>query len=375
MSTDQPLGDRTGMCYSSTVVTKGRAIGIVVETGMNTEVGKIAKNIQTADKSNSTRLQKTLNKMYLLLVATSVACAFIVLAANKFVVNHDLGLYAVTTALSILPAGLTTMLTLSLVLGGQEMLKHHAIVRKLKCLETLGSITHIFSDKTGTLTQAEMTVVRLWLPFTGYFYVTANGMSPTGEVYLTSDFLEDRPIESHNSNKIDKHNISDDLRQLIYCCALCNTSTIHQSNSTDKENPESWLTSGTPTEIALQVLAHKFQLGNSTLSEDGWELLHLFEFDSTIKRMSALYQSPSGNYRILYTKGAPERVIALCNLDDINQEKVSEHVKALADKGLRVIALAFKYVKNSYDGLDLNDCRTNMESNLTFIGLTGIYDP
>ncbi|KAG2171934.1 hypothetical protein INT43_001410 [Umbelopsis isabellina] len=371
---DQPLGDRTGMGYSSTIITKGRARGIVVATGMNTEIGKIAKSIEQSDQGDRTRLQKTLNKMYIVLLATAVLCVIIVLAANKFVVDHDLGMYAITAALSVLPAGLTTVLTLSLVLGGQEMTRHRAIVRKLKCLETLGSITHIFSDKTGTLTQAKMAVVRFWLPSTGYYFVSAKGLAPTGDVYATTDYLEDRPVESKHASKIDKDNISEELRELLHCSALCNMSSIYQDIEMDKEDPDSWIASGAPTEVALQVLAHKFHLGNPTLLANGWKLIYEYQFDSTIKRMSTLYQKPNSNHFTLYTKGAAERVITLCGMDQDKQNQILEHVNALATKGLRVMALAYKNV-DKLDEAELDDSRDIMESNLTFIGLTGIYDP
>jgi magnesium-transporting ATPase (P-type) len=260
------------------------------------------------------------------------------------------------------------------VLGGQEMTRHRAIVRKLKCLETLGSITHIFSDKTGTLTQAKMAVVRFWLPSTGYYFVSAKGLAPKGDVYATTDFLEDRPVESNHSTKIDKDEISDELRELVQCSALCNMSSIHQNTEMDKDDPDSWIASGAPTEVALQVLAHKFNLGSPALLANGWRLIYEYQFDSTIKRMSTLYQYPGTQRFTLYTKGAAERVVTLCNMDEEKQTEILDHVHALATKGLRVMALAYKKV-DKLDESELEDCRDDMESNLTFIGLTGIYDP
>ncbi|KAI9301218.1 E1-E2 ATPase-domain-containing protein, partial [Cunninghamella echinulata] len=151
---DEPLGDRINMGYSSTVVSKGRGRGIVTGTSMNTEIGKVALKIDEAGEGDMTRLQKSLNKMYVVLMMASVLCVVIVLASVKFQPNFDTGMYAMTAALSVLPAGLTTVMTITLVMGGKEMTVQKAVVRKLKCLETLGSVTNIFSDKTGTLTMA-----------------------------------------------------------------------------------------------------------------------------------------------------------------------------------------------------------------------------
>jgi len=373
----QPLGDRIGMGYSSTIVTKGRARGIVVAIGMNTEIGKIAKTIEESGSGDTTRLQRSLNKMYIVLLVAAAIAAIIVLASNKFVVDHDLAMYAITAALSVLPAGLTTVLTLSLVLGGQEMTKQRAIVRKLKCLETLGSVTHIFSDKTGTLTQAKMAVVRFWLPTTGYYFVSAKGLAPEGDVYSTTTFLEDQPTESPNCVKIDKRNISSDLEQLLKCSALCNMSSIHQEPEKNKDDVDSWVSSGVPTEVALQVFAHKFDMGNPKLLQNGWKLLYEYQFDSTIKRMSTLYEDINSKCHVLYTKGAAERIVTLCNMEEDMKTQVLDRVHALATKGLRVMALAYKDVKLYDDSVQVihQYSRDDMEKNLTFIGLCGIYDP
>jgi len=365
------------MGYSSTIVTKGRANGIVVATGMNTEIGKIAKTIEGSGSGDTTRLQRSLNKMYIVLLIAAAIAAIIVLASNKFVVDYDLALYAITAALSLLPAGLTTVLTLSLVLGGQAMTKQRAIVRKLKCLETLGSVTHIFSDKTGTLTQAKMAVVRFWLPATGYYFVTAKGIVPEGDVYATTTHLDDQPASSPNSTKLDKSNISEDFEQLVKCSALCNMSSIHQEETEKEKDSDTWVASGAPTEVALQVFAYKFNMGSPQLELMGWKLIHEYQFDSTIKRMSTLYEDTSSKQHIVYTKGAAERIITLCNLDLSTQTEILNHVDALATKGLRVMAMAYKRInmdQHTIDNINLYS-RDDMEKDLDFIGLTGIYDP
>lgn len=190
------------MLYSSTIISKGRGQAIVTATGMKTEIGKVASKLNEADQGERTRLQKSMSKMYVVLLITAVVSAIIVLASVKFKANYDIAMYAITVALSVLPAGLTTVMTVTLVLGGKEMTRHRAIVRKLKCLETLGSVTAIFSDKTGTLTMAKMVVVWFWTPKEGYFYVTPNGLAPEGDIYRTFDELNDNPLKSEKSQLI-----------------------------------------------------------------------------------------------------------------------------------------------------------------------------
>ncbi|RCH93130.1 hypothetical protein CU098_004932 [Rhizopus stolonifer] len=384
---DEPLGDRTNMLYSSTIISKGRGRAIVTATGMHTEIGKVASKLNDASDSDRTRLQKSLDKMYIVLLIASVICVIVVLASVKFKANYDVGMYAMTAALSVLPAGLTTVMTVTLVLGGKEMTRQKAIVRKLKCLETLGSVTNIFSDKTGTLTMAKMVVVRFWTPLEGFFYVESNGLAPTGDAYLTRDKLYDKITEDSEAKLVDKSKLSPDIANLVRCAALCNMSSIYPKNnqtSSDKQGPidnedtdsDDWISSGAPTEVALQVFAHKFNMGKPELTADGWELLAEYQFDSTIKRMTTIWLDRNSDTIYAFTKGAAERVIQLCsNLSsDSDRQPILKNVDTLAAKGLRVMAMSFKKLDMTEKEVQ-NYSRDEIESNLTFLGLTGIYDP
>ncbi|KAF7731875.1 hypothetical protein EC973_007706 [Apophysomyces ossiformis] len=389
---DEPLGDRINMIYSSTIVSKGRGKAIVTATGMHTEIGRVAAKLNDAGDNDRTRLQKSLNKMYIALLVAAVLCVIIVLASVKFQPNPDVGMYAMTAALSVLPAGLTTVMTVTLVLGGKEMTHQKAIVRKLKCLETLGSVTNIFSDKTGTLTMAKMVVVRFWTPKEGYFYVTPNGLAPKGEAYRTTD------QETASGDQVDKGDLSADLTQLIRCSALCNMSSIHPRSKDDKEKSalsssssvtlpvetdktesDDWIASGAPTEVALQVFAHKFGMGKPQLLSSGWEHLAEYQFDSTIKRMSTICVDNTHSTAMVFTKGAAERILPLChNLrTESETESVLDIVHRLASKGLRVMALACRPLDEkelaAANAQQLK--REEVECNLEFLGLTGIYDP
>ncbi|KAG2223513.1 hypothetical protein INT45_000833 [Circinella minor] len=411
---DEPLGDRINMLYSSTITAKGRGKSIVTATGLYTEIGKVAVKLEETE-SDTTRLQKTLNKMYLGLTGVAVILAIIVMASVKFQLNMDIGMYTIVAALSVLPAGLTTVMTLTLVMGGKEMADQKALVRKLKVLETLGSVTNIFSDKTGTLTMAKMVVVRFWTPQEGFFHCSSNGLAPQGDIYSIDDPMISDEVAIATSSPMDKTSLSQDLLQLIRCSALCNISSIHRSESdTDSSSDDNkiqgkdeknkttvdhdsgtqedekeketgsddWVASGAPTEVALQVFAHKFTMGKPELESLGWKQLAEYQFDSSIKRMSTLYRDGKSNQVFLFTKGAAERVLPLCdNVVGQEQEKnIMDKVEQLAAKGLRVIALAVRKIDNKYlDSLNNDEKeppkREDMECHLEFLGLTGIYDP
>ncbi|KAI9274614.1 hypothetical protein BDA99DRAFT_244022 [Phascolomyces articulosus] len=404
---EQPLGDRINMIYSSTITTKGRGKAIVTSIGMDTEIGKVAAKINDAGEGDRTRLQKSLNRMYIGLTVLAGVLAFIVCASVKFKVQNDIGMYAMTAALSVLPAGLTTVMTVTLVMGGKEMTHQKAVVRKLKCLETLGSVTNVFSDKTGTLTLAKMVVIQFWTPRDGLFHVHSNGLAPKGDVYRMHDSSDIEAV-LREENKVDKSDVTPSIRDLVYCSALCNVSSVHQRQKDDEkikqgglknkkeddndEEEEEWVPNGAPTEVALQVFAHKFGMGQPDLHTSGWTQLAEYQFDSTIKRMSTLYFNQQKNEWMVFTKGAAERILPLChNIKD--SQSIMEKVDQLASKGLRVIALAKRHVdytnvatadqdkitkKNDLE--EKEDWiqrlkREDVECELEFLGLTGIYDP
>ncbi|EPB85791.1 hypothetical protein HMPREF1544_07460 [Mucor circinelloides 1006PhL] len=411
---DEPLGDRINMIYSSTIISKGRGQAIVTGIGMKTEIGKVASQLSEASSDGDrTRIQKSMNHMYIGLLCVAVLSVIIVFASVKFQnIDRDIVMYAITCALSVLPAGLTTVMTVTLVLGGKEMTKQRAIVRKLKVLETLGSVTHIFSDKTGTLTMAKMVVVRFWTPNEGYFYVTPNGLAPQGDIYQTFDAVDEQ-VDFEKAALVEKMNLSHDTNRLVECAALCNMSSIHkkedqpamvkdektavvyhdenalerkksrvsaielpapQQDENEDTESDDWVASGAPTEVALQVFAHKFGRGKPTLTEQGeWEMIEEYQFDSTIKRMSTLWYNRPLNLTCVFTKGAAERILPLC-VNTPDQDEIMQHVEALAAKGLRVMAMAYRENVDS-SLVHTSNGRELLECDLTFVGLCGILDP
>ncbi|KAL9542561.1 hypothetical protein MBANPS3_008548 [Mucor bainieri] len=420
---DEPLGDRINMIYSSTIISKGRGQAIVTGIGMQTEIGKVASQLSEANHDGDrTRIQKSMNHMYIGLLCVAVLSVIVVFASVKFQnIDRDIVMYAVTCALSVLPAGLTTVMTVTLVLGGKEMTKQRAIVRKLKVLETLGSVTHIFSDKTGTLTMAKMVVVRFWTPSEGYFYVTPNGLAPQGDIYQTYDAVDEQ-VDFGKAALVENKSLSHDTNRLVECAALCNMSSIrkkeqeeqaiskddekaasavavvrHDQHALEKKKsrvsaidlpapaPEDeeqegtasddWVASGAPTEVALQVFAHKFGRGKPALTEQGeWEMIEEYQFDSTIKRMSTVWYNRPLNHTCVFSKGAAERILPLCINTTADYDAIMQHVEALAAKGLRVMAMAYR---ENVDAslVHTSNGRELLECDLTFAGLCGILDP
>lgn len=371
-----PLGDRINMTYSSTTLCKGRGRAMVTSTGMSTEIGKIAKRLLDSDDNARTPLQKALDRMALVLLVIAIIALIIVFAVVKFQIDDQVALYAISTAIAVIPEGLIAVVTLTQAFGVNAMARANALVRRLVALENLGSVTNICSDKTGTLTQSKMVLTRFWRPDTGFFKVSGLGFTTEGEAVM-----ED------GEKTITRENMNDGLRELVRSAALCNMSEIRQ----DKETKE-WYGIGDPTEIALQVFAHKMKMGKPTLTghedpEGGWELISEYPFDSTVKRMSVICESKTeGN--VAFLKGATERVLECCTsiqlgdrIEPISQAELSErvlkNVDTLASGGLRVLSLAARRIPNkgSEKFTFGSFTREEIERDMVFLGLVGIYDP
>lgn len=302
------------------------------------------------------------------------------------------------------------------------MRRRQVLTRKLSALEALGGITNICSDKTGTLTQGLMTVRKAWIPGVG-IYTVSNSEDPSnpkqGQITvgpakskaemdaekearekhfdtlrsgaaLKFD-LPPKPSEKHHDPKPTAYEekvaaetqeydgMVPELEALLRTAALCNLATVRLNEQDGK-----WQTTGDPTEVALQVFAHRFDKGKKLLEkEGGWKQISEYPFDSTVKRMSVVYQSPSDDEVMVFTKGAVERILDLCDdvgvgsekkqMTDAVKESIYEQMSLLADQGLRVLALAAKTWNGAFPGEDVP--RDNVESNLTLLGLCGLYDP
>lgn len=350
------LGDRVNMAYMSTIVTYGRGKGVVVGTAHDTEIGKIASMIEEIE-DELTPLQNKLDKLGKKLgILTIIICAIVFalgLLQNREVI--DMLFVSVSLAVAAIPEGLPAIVTIVLAIGMSRMVKKNAIVKKLLAVETLGSTTYICSDKTGTLTQNEMTVKKVYADGK-YYDVTGIGYEPDGQIL--------------NNGKDLTHDELNNLKALLYACILNNDANLLENNNL-------YTIMGDPTEGALITFAGKAgYLEDEVESEQ--PRIDEIPFDSDRKMMSTFHEVDD---RIIqYTKGAPDIVLSNCKyiyiggeFREITDEDRIDILKAnstFASDALRVLGFAIKIVsKDDFKNTDKN------EENLIFIGLTGMIDP
>lgn len=331
------IGDRTNMLFSSSLITYGRGKGIVVETGMNTEVGKIATIINDTVGS-ATPLQIKLNKLGKTLGIAALAICIVIfiigIAYGKDII--DMFMTAVSLAVAAIPEGLAAVSTIVLAIGVQRMVKKNAIIKKLPAVETLGSATVICSDKTGTLTQNKMTVQKV--------------------------FADNKLV-----NVEDISNIENSLEKLMYTVTLCNDTKIGENNNL----------TGDPTETALIDLGFKikFDVNNALKLQRVKE----YPFDSDRKLMTTV--NKVGDKYIAYTKGGIDELLAKCtryelegeiknNLNEY-RETITKYNIEMAQDALRVLAMAYKELDHEPTDEEMK----NIENDLIFVGMVGMIDP
>lgn len=363
------LGDQRNMGFMGTLVTRGTGRGIVIRTGMATEMGKIANLIQDTE-SMQTPLQHRLDQLGKILIAVAVALTVMVVVAGILHGQPAYGMFlaGVSLAVAAIPEGLPAIVTVALALGVQRMIKRKAIVRKLPSVETLGCASVICSDKTGTLTQNKMTVTKLWHS-DRILDVTGEGYNPSGTV-----LDKGKPFDIKQDST---------LKRLLQVSALCNNAKIIHQPPVEKKNvnavgQEEWALNGDPTEGALVVLASKLGSPVSML-EALYERVQEFPFDSERKRMSVIVQHQGG--RLLCAKGAPDILLEHCThilwqgkvtlLTPALRAKCAEASEKMAQSALRVLGMAFRDLSSN----DRIEDERAAEKNLTFVGLTGMIDP
>ncbi len=404
------LGDRTNCAFMSTTIAKGKGSGIVVGTGMNTEIGAIAKSLSGA-KERSTPLQRRLSYMAMAIVLLAILSIVIVIICvwqyqGKDEIFPTALVNGISIAVAIIPECLVAVVTLTMTAGVRKMVKQNAIVRKIASLENLGNVTDICSDKTGTLTEGKMVLTNFWLTNREYS-VTSNAADPTdGSVMM-----------GEGDAKEEVKQLTSSMHLLATVASLCNSSTLFLKNSqedveanaadVDAEviadgdqnetkidmEPE-WVSTGDATEIALNAFSQKVNMKKQDLEESTFtQKLVDFPFDSTIKRMTVIYAKNTEEEEkesvLVLTKGAPERVLELCTrylvndeletaeLDETFIETIKRQNEVMADRGLRVLCLAYRGMTFAeYSTLEEQyKERQNVEVDLTFIGLVGIMDP
>ncbi|KAH6605406.1 hypothetical protein Trco_007113 [Trichoderma cornu-damae] len=383
---DLPVGDRTNLVYTGSSVTRGRATGIVVSTGMDTEVGQIAELLRQKKKQNTgsgpasrflinayqsirnilglegTPLQVTLSKFALLLFGLAILLAVVVFSVSRWRIDDDVLLYGICVGVAVIPESLLAVLTVTMAVATKAMVKGHVIVRQMPSLEAVGGVTNICSDKTGTLTQGRMVARKVWLRggLAGLVEGTADPYDPSSGTVSWSGSLAGTCFNAF-------------LRTLV----LCNNATVtdgkreletDSSSVTTAVGSDEWRAVGEPTEIALKVFALRF--GKNKTAGD--ELIAEHPFDSSCKLMSVVYGSDVDATCQVYTKGAVE--VVLPKLDESEDLKQTIHAKAeeLAADGLRVLCIAHRTLDREKQ--DAHD-RAQVEGGLRFLGLAGLYDP
>lgn len=348
---DAALGDRTNMAYSGTSVNYGRGTGIVTDIGMKTEFGKIATLLDTIDTS-PTPLQKNLDLVGKRLAQAAFVIVTIVATLGLFRGQSllDTIVFAIALAVAVVPEALPAVVTISLAIGVQHLIRKNALIRRLPAVETLGATSVICSDKTGTLTKDQMTVRQLFTP-DHLYTVTGTGYEPRGEFLLEGS---PRPI-------------SEDLQRLL-------TAGLLASDARLQEDPEEadYGILGDPTEGALVVAAVKAGLDTDRLHNTAPRQSEI-PFSSERKRMTTLHRQD--DQIIAFSKGAPEVVVSSCrswringatkSLDEQQQQHILEAAQTMAQDALRVIAIASKD----------NASEESAEENMTFLGLAGMIDP
>ena len=356
------IGDRLNMAYMSTIVTYGRGKGIVVNTGTNTEIGRIAEAIQTFE-DETTPLQQKLNELGKLLGLACLIICVIVFAIGFMRGGDILEMFLVSVSLAVaaIPEGLPAVVTIVLALGMKRMVQRNAIVRKLLAVETLGCVTVICSDKTGTLTQNEMTVVRAFTD--GNIYkISGQGYNPAGEITF-----EDEKINPETEPG---------LKLLLSAGVLCNDSTLEQKDA--KENL--WGIIGDPTEGALVVAGAKAGYDKAKMNE-GHVRIEEIPFDSERKMMTTFHDNFKQNKIVSFTKGAPDIILGRCakmlqngsviDLTEAMKQQIAKVNSEFAGDALRVLAFTYR----EYDKLPEAISSDSIEKDLVFIGLMGMIDP
>ena len=389
---DAPLGDRKNSAFMGTTVSFGRGSGVVTSTGMHTQLGLIASMLQSIE-TEETPLQRRLNELGKFLSLAALAMVALVFVITLFYDTNlaillkspltyfntyakpitNAFMIAISLAIAAVPEGLPAVVTISLALGMQEMIHRHALIRKLSSVETLGSATTICSDKTGTLTQNQMTVKRLWAA-NQFIEVTGNGYAADGE------FLDDGGPVSLDTYPA--------ILTTLWLGLINNDAGLTKQG-------DSIQVIGDPTEAALIVAAEKAGALHAELNS-AYPRENEIPFDSERKRMVTIHHvadpktedpSPFNNdskkgWRVIAVKGAPDVVLKLCNhyqtkddksapLDQNARDKIMEANNIMTSEALRVLGVAYRVIHNIESDPQLD----NLEQELIFVGLIGMIDP
>ena len=355
VDTDAQLGDRVSMAYSGTLVVAGQGTGVVVATGKATEIGRISTLIGEVE-TLTTPLLRQINQFGSRFTGVAIAAAVALFAFATLVRAYawdEALLVVVALAVGVVPEGLPAVITITLAIGVQRMAARSAIIRRLPAVETLGATSIICSDKTGTLTRNEMTVRRV-VTAEHELVVEGVGYEPVGAFTFRGERHDSPPaVAAH----------------LVRCALLCNDAALVEKDG-------HWHTEGDPMEGALVSLALKAKLDADEHRRD-WERIDEIPFDAQHRFMASLHRPPEGSDHIIFVKGAPEQVLAMCARQaakdgdaPVDPAYWADRIEETASHGERVLGFAFKQVKN---GTPLSFAE--VAEDMVFLGVAGFIDP
>ena len=355
--TDAPLGDRFCMGYSGTTVTSGQGMGVVVATGSQTEIGRISGLLSEVQTLNTPLVaQMAVFAQWLTLFILGIAA--LILLLGYFVLHHDfanLFMAVVGIAVAAIPEGLPAVLTITLAVGVQVMARRNAIIRRLPAIETLGAVSVICSDKTGTLTRNEMIVATI-VTSLEHFSIHGTGYEPLGDI----------TINDHEVSVIEHPA----LQELGRVAALCNDSELIRKEDV-------WIGHGDPMETALLAFSNKVGIDGTEIRNQ-WTRTDVIPFDTKHKYMATLNHNHE-NHAFIFIKGAPETIFAMCQEQHTGSNETkpldiaywNEQANKIAAQGQRVLAFAAKEVKPEHTVLE----QVDINDSLVLLGLAGFIDP
>ncbi|MEO1445571.1 MAG: HAD-IC family P-type ATPase, partial [Cyanobacteria bacterium J06635_11] len=386
------LAERKNLAFQGTEVVHGRGKLLVTRTGMDTELGKIATMIQSVSVL-ATPLQQRLKQLGNVLVIGSLTLVTLVVVGGTLAMGwpafEELLTVSLSMAVAVVPEGLPAVITVTLALGTQRMVKRHALIRRLPAVETLGSVTTICSDKTGTLTQNKMVVQSVHvagLPFERDFTISGEGYAPEGKFYPAGNPANSQPIQP-----LEKPT----LALLLLTCALCNDAALQTEKAPNGQ--ARWAIVGDPTEGALVTLAAKAGLEKTSLEYE-FPRIAEFPFSSERKRMSVVVEVPESNRlgiqskTAVFAKGSAELLLACCNrighsakacsakaLTETERKEILDKVDVLAGEGKRVLGFAYRPMigdrtGDSQLGAWENKSEQAVEQELIWLGLVAMID-
>jgi magnesium-transporting ATPase (P-type) len=355
---DAPLADRVSLAFAGTTAVQGHAEGVVFGTGLRTEIGRISELLSTVETLDTPLLRQLsqFGKLLTVVILALAALAFTIGVTLRGYSNEDMFLAAVGLAVAAIPEGLPAIVTITLAIGVKRMARRNAVIRRLPAVETLGSVSVICSDKTGTLTRNEMTA-RAYALADGMIEVEGTGYAPTGG--FTREGAALAPLAHPR------------LARVLVAGAVCADALV------EKTAEDGWRVTGDPTEGALVVAAAKAGLSSDALRQD-YRRLDAIPFESERAYMATLNADPEGGAPVIHVKGAPEIIVRLCAREagpdgdrPIDRDLWRTHVETLSSRGMRVLALAERADAPSATHLD----EAHVAEGLTMLGLVGLMDP